>query len=214
MPDYEGPDLPVHSPDTLVATTRHLNQGLVGEMTGGYADPTFVRAVMVQLRDLSHAPGSAGELLERTDRELEVVAKACGALVVGHEWGLYPVEGKGGNYKRYLPANKGLGGLIDLPKGHILVAEVQTIRPATEWLSAEEWEERAARAREAVTAGVSAYYENGRYQLFDMKYDPARHAKSGPRFDHFMLGRPAGEPEGEPDIYLVDIDPRFSVTGR
>lgn len=198
-PRYEGLDLPVHDPETFVATwmdTRFPQS--FEQVVEGYTVSTFVKAMMIQLNNLSHAPGSAAELLEKTDQELEKVAELCGALVAGYEWGLYPVEGKDQHYKRYLPAAKGLGGIITLPKNHILVAEVDTIKPAP------------LAERNALNAvDTERYYREGRgtYQLLDAR----RRSREGTH-DQFIYGTPVGSSEEQPAAHLIDIEPRFSLT--
>lgn len=210
IPKYEGLDLPVHDPDTFVATSRDLSGSMVGEITEGYTVPTFVRAVAITLRDLSHAPESAAELLAATDRELQAVARLCGALAADYEWGLFPVGSSDSKYRGYIPGNTGLGGVVKLPRNHILVAEVATIKP--ESLGSGKGDEQAS--REAIRDGVEAYYGEGRgtYQLFDMRYEPARDARSGPKLEQFEWGTPVASPTDEPARHVVDIDIRFSLT--
>lgn len=208
-PKYEGLDLPVHDPDTFVATNRELKSPTFAQdFTGNYTVPKIVRAVAIQLKHLAHAPRSAAEMLDRTDRELDAVAELCGALVVGYEWGLYKVDGRDPTYRKYIPALQGLGGIIDLPKNHILVAEVDVVKPTvTEQDRALGYD---APWRAEVREGVSEYYGNGSgtYQLFDMRFGCAGSART----DQFISGAPVTAVDGAPQTHLVDIEPRFALT--
>lgn len=217
-PKVEEPNLPVFGPETPIVTGHDLNKVGIEELSEGYTLPRLVRTVDILLRDLAYAPGSLEELLENAEREFHKVAKLCGALTVRPEWGLYPVDPKDPRWRGYIPANRGFGGIITLPKNHILVAEVDVIKPGPaaeeSGMAEEKIEEELQNAREAITAGVQTYYEEGKgtYQLFDFRYEPARSGRSGPKFTSFEWGTRVGSPASRAERHLTDIDLRFSLT--
>lgn len=176
-------------------------------MDDSYTLPTtFVRAIRGRLpADERYHPDTVTELLEVTDRELEVVAELCGGLVVGHEWGLHSLKGKNkGDVEAYEPYLK-FAKTINLPEGHILCAEVETIEwtptPASIGLGSEELLERLRQTRTKIRGGIREYYERneGTSRLSDM------------RRDQFVHGIPVGLLGREVQAYLVDIEPHFAL---
>jgi hypothetical protein len=80
--------------------------------------PSFIREIKFIGRP--SAPVDVGELLRRTDEELETVALACGALVVEHDWGV--IASTETVSPEYAASN-----VTGMPNGHNLAARVQTI---------------------------------------------------------------------------------------
>lgn len=207
-PRYSGIEIPVHDPDVPVATSTQLKQPSKFQREIAQAGaPTFLRAALIELLDSEHAPGSLAELLEKTDEELDAVAELCDAEVVGHEWGLYPVKGKGYDYEylRYLPSFSGVYGLEGMPAGHILVAEVELVcDPEPEATRGSMGEHLSV-----IKSGLNRYYGEGKgsYQLSDMRWSGRYY-----RPDQFVVGATAGSGAGQAGRKLVDIEPRFRLT--
>ncbi len=112
---YNGIEIPVFSPETQVV---NLICDSLSEN-----NETFVRGVRAApdsdeyFRDLP-------EYLDFADEELKIAAKACGAQVVPHKWGLFKLpDNAPKRLKHFSEHNHNI-----VPEGYILVAETELIR--------------------------------------------------------------------------------------
>lgn len=110
-------DIPVLPPATEVVFG--IGEPHIKEAQGSH----LVRAARIETpRKLGKLP----EVLARTDEELQEVSQLCGATVLEHGWGLYPVTRQGSlNYHQYSPKH---GDRLGIPPDHILVARVPVLR--------------------------------------------------------------------------------------
>jgi|GEM_PF-3139327 hypothetical protein len=127
---YNHLDLPIYDPETDIKFGP-LTRALVETVT----DPSFVRAVRIRT---PRRLGKLTEALKRTDEELDLLAEHCGAIVIKHEWGLYPMPHRDDNdrIERYRPDARNMRHL-GIPRGHIVAAEIPVL-PHFEKLPPEE----------------------------------------------------------------------------
>lgn len=188
-------ELPVYPPGTQVLDTAGL-RALESPDSPVCRDGKVLRGVHINV-DLNGSGQSAEDLpfiLERTDEELERVARLCGAEVVPHSWGLLHDPAR--SYPDHRP-RRTAAELV--PEDHIVVAEVDVIKGALS-LGSEYAIRGFGSTIDAVEAGVREYHaEEEGWMLTDMGYP------------QFVIG--TGGTEGASDNtarpVLVDIDPRI-----
>jgi hypothetical protein len=156
---------------------------------------TVLRAarINVDLNGSDQFPESLAFILDRTDEELEEVAKLCGAEVVAHEWALlHDPEGSRASYRPRRTAAE------LLPESYVLVAEVDVIRGALRLdsiFAKENFSTTASRVKD----GVREYHANeAGWMLTDMGTP------------QFVVSTGSDEAVSDEDArpILVDIEPR------
>lgn len=130
------------------------------------------------------------ELLDKTDTELNAIAQLTGAQVIPHTWGLWKTPTSPRDHRAYghytAPPKT-----LNIPAGHILVAEVDIVRNCTEI-------EPFSELGKQISQGTSAYRQRPGMRLFD--YYGAGNLSHG-FTDH----------EPMEQAYVTDIEPRFQI---
>jgi hypothetical protein len=149
-PQYNGVNLPIHGPETSVVYYPWA-------LRNNIQNESIIRRMRVSA-PLRYT-GKLDKFLMRTDEELEKVAELCGAEVVPHEWGLYQTRNPNArSYKESTPLRL---RLLGIPKGHLLVANVEFIANANTC----EPDDPNSRS---ITKGLQAYYGQAGLKLADM----------------------------------------------
>ncbi len=193
-PKYPRLDIPVFPPDTPVAIRPEFEYRAEQAIKRDPQNPTFIRAA--QIRAMGVRMRNLADFLERTDRELDIVAGLCRAFTVEHSWGLYRVQPgeHGGRYDAYLPPRF---SVLRVPRNHILVAEVAAIASARCLADMQDSDEYLQ-----VQAGLAGYTGTDKFMAADM--DPGQ----------FDIGEGIKEADKVFGIWLADIEPRVSRVSR
>ncbi len=178
---YSGIEIPVVSPETKVINL--ISDPL--EEDG----PTFVRGIRA-------APNSSEyfsdlpEYLDFADNELAIAAKACGAQVVPHQWGLFALPDKAP--RRLTHFSNHNHNIV--PEGYILVAETEIVREISWGLNLGD--------KIAVSQGIREYADSkkpGDLMFID-------------NLTHQYASGITLSSEGRRALWLVDIDPEIGLT--
>lgn len=112
LPKYDGLDLPEFDPDRplLVGKTSFKDASTRASNNG---EANFLRRV----RHSGHFGQSVRKRIEVAEAEFTRLGSSCGAYVVGHTFGLYPIEQR---------SHIGLQSPM-IPEGYILAAEVDFV---------------------------------------------------------------------------------------
>ncbi|MBW3569077.1 hypothetical protein KY385_03015 [Candidatus Parcubacteria bacterium] len=179
---FSGLELPVYSPETVV-----VNRGNFEAQATRASESTFIRPAYLEIDEDRH--GSLKGVIDTTNEDLEVIANGCGALVVGHQFGLYKIDGSNlKTYERYIPRRL---PRQFFPRGYILVAEVEIVRDSAPVNALPD--ELSTPFVERILKGVDSYRLGKDYGLWDI----------GP--DQFL----APTEDLSSSLWLVDIEPRF-----
>lgn len=188
VPRFRNIDLPIYrSTDGPIARSKPQ----LAEFA--QREDKFLRRVNIIPPNPGWAKHLAG-LLEAADQELLSAARFCGSTVVGHAWGLYRLtfaERTEGFKHEQKEAER-----FNLPKGHVLVAEVDSVRPAFEI-------DRLSTLGEEILHGKERYRVNA---------NPTRTlADIGPHqfVSNVNSNLVAASGELAINTTLVDIEPRF-----
>jgi len=141
-----------------------------------------------------------GDILSKTDTELDRVAGLCGSIVVDHEWGLYPLSNDDeARYQLYKPDYP---ELLRIPPRHLVVAEVHVVK------NAKRITPDSAQAQQIID-GIKQY-ERKRIP-WTRSLAAIRHRRlTDMCLDQFILGQTDLEPaETNNKSKLVDIEPRL-----
>jgi hypothetical protein len=191
-PEFQGLDLPIHDPDTDVLTGDQYC----------HADeldtPTFIRTITI----ISHTrDASLAEILKITDQELDTVTELCGALVVGYQWGLQPSE--------HLPSRYGRYTFRGMPRGHRLVAEVDTLLCPP----VDDDNNDLVESDKKLATGITEYYRLNGTRLYDIRWDQfmwSRRRADQIRWNGAVAIGDKPEPDlTAPQMRLVDIEQRL-----
>jgi hypothetical protein len=168
--------LPVFEP------TRRVAQQPQEMRMAADSTASFTRAI--RFITPAHAAGelTLREGMRMLDDELLEIAGFCGALVVGHRWGL--IDTRSQPYARHPQSDL-------VPAGYMLVAEVDALKDARPL---------SPTSIRSVEEGVFKYRcakQAGQPYLTDIY--PEQFLETAP-------------PESEPSLHLTDIDGRFSLT--
>ncbi len=112
LPKYDGLDLPEFDPDRplLVGKTSFKNAAVAASNND---ETSFLRRV----RHFGHFGQSVRSRIEIAEAEFTRLGSTCGAYIVGHTFGLYPIEQR---------SHIGLQSPM-VPEGYILAAEVDFV---------------------------------------------------------------------------------------
>jgi hypothetical protein len=118
---YTHIDLPTFCPNMPIAS-NHFEYEAAADDTSAL---TFLRIARIGINTKNPIKG-LGELLVRTDKELNELAELCDARVVDHTWGLYPTQDPPAEHVEWEQYTKA-STKLNIPKGYILAAEVEKI---------------------------------------------------------------------------------------
>lgn len=187
-PRYGNVEIPIYPPETDVA-----DKGRIPEAIARSQGATVVRAAAVVLTKNAQkavVTMSLAELLHKTDTELGEVAKLTGTQVIPHTWGLWKAPDSPRDHRAYghytAPPKT-----LDIPAGHILVAEVDIVRHCTEI-------EPFSELGKQISKGTSAYRQLPVMRLCDY-------------YGAGNLSRGFTDHEPIEQAYVTDIEPRFQV---
>ncbi|HEX4775000.1 MAG TPA: hypothetical protein VH234_05795 [Candidatus Saccharimonadales bacterium] len=195
-----GLDLPIFPAETRVANKDDLHIAAFDEFIAQTNGSTFVRGIGITAISRHTSIYNLMDLLKKTDKELNLVAELCQAIVVNHQWGLYPVnEFPFDRYRYYRTPNLRTGADLILPKGYILAAEVNLVLEAV-WIDAH----HDSTAYDQKQGGLSKYYKEGEFQLYDMR-------RPGQMVTGMYTESPV-TPPAPVSSCIVDIEPRLGTT--
>ena len=200
-PKFNKVDLPIFDEDVFVAERYSLP---VIEKCIDEDATKIVRAACIWTPP--DCTMSLDKVLKTTDEQLDILAERCGAFVIEHEWGLYrPPEEERRRFSYYRPSRR--VHALNIPQGHILVAEVNRLRNTRSLATSPDDKYRIDAAGQAYDADTSV----GNWKLGDvfgymgnMAISPSRQFKIGE--DSAALISPGEQ------IHLVDIEPRIVRT--
>jgi hypothetical protein len=186
---YYGVEIPVFDGNMPIMHPLGVERR---ERRGEAVGQTFIRPISLLIVPDPPEGLKLTDILDRTDEQLDIAAGLCGALAVGHKWGLYPINTpRGRAYRHYRPIQA--DEIIGFPANHILAARVDVIRggvkiapDSSEYLETER--------------ALDGYNQHGDPELTDLG--------AGQIIKGYNINRPH-EAQPATGLWLVDIEPHI-----